>query len=386
MIEKKKKHTDTKTRRNRKALWRRINDWFHLWIGIVTGIPVVLISLTGCLLVFEQEISELSRPWWSVENLGEERLLPPSVIRKRVEHQLPAMQIRKFWYYGDEAPVKISPDNSDSLIYANPYTGEILALVDHEDFFHFVDEGHRNLWIEGELGRQIVTWSTLIFALLLLTGLVLWWPKKWNKRQVKQAFTVNWKGKWKRINYDLHNVLGFYALLLGLLMAFTGLIMGFLIVRDGVFTLLGGKHKMDKELRAAQTWSKDMPSDMDGKIDAIWHVVTREIGENDPLQISIHYPQEKDKTIYACTDMTNGTWRSLFFDRDNLSLVSSSNKRIADEDPAEWMMRSNFGLHTGFIGGLTTKWLYFFASLICASLPITGFYVWWGKRKKSKKG
>ena len=42
------------------------------------------------------------------------------------------------------------------------------------------------------------------------------------------------------------------------------------------------------------------------------------------------------------------------------------------------------GLHVGQIGGLTTKIIAFLASLICASLPITGFIIWWGKRKKSR--
>ena len=44
----------------------------------------------------------------------------------------------------------------------------------------------------------------------------------------------------------------------------------------------------------------------------------------------------------------------------------------------------NYDLHVGQIGGLTTKIIAFLASLICASLPITGFIIWLGKRKKSK--
>lgn len=44
----------------------------------------------------------------------------------------------------------------------------------------------------------------------------------------------------------------------------------------------------------------------------------------------------------------------------------------------------NYSLHVGAIGGLTTKIIYFTASLICASLPITGFYIWLGRKKKQK--
>lgn len=385
MIEEKKKPVYTRNKKKEKAWWRLANDWFHLWVGIVSGIPVVLISLTGCLLVFQKEITELSRPWWNVENLGKENLLPPSEVRRQVEQQLPDMHIRRFWYYGDDAPVKITPDNSDSLIYANPYTGEILALVDHEDFFHEVDEGHRNLWLPPEIGRPVVSWATLIFGLMLLTGVVLWWPKKWNKRHRKQAFTINWKAKWKRINYDLHNVLGFYSLLLGLLMAFTGLIMGFVIVRESVFSALGGEKSINAAVHEIEKWPNHVPTDEWKKVDEIWYKVIGEIAQRNPLEISIHFPHDTDSAIYACTDMDGGTWRVLFFDRENLSLMSNSQKPMNQEDVANWFMRANYGLHTGYIGGLLTKWIYFFASLVCASLPITGFYVWLGKKKKKKK-
>ncbi|MCK7554360.1 PepSY domain-containing protein [Chitinophaga sedimenti] len=42
----------------------------------------------------------------------------------------------------------------------------------------------------------------------------------------------------------------------------------------------------------------------------------------------------------------------------------------------------NYDIHVGAIGGLTGKFIAFFASFICASLPVTGFLVWWGRRKK----
>lgn len=372
------------SRKAKKSVIKRINDWFHLWVGIATGIPILLISLTGCLLVFEQEITEWSRLWWRIENIGAEHLLPPSQIRRQVQQQIPHLEFRKFWYYGDDAPVKITPENSDSLIFVHPYNGQILAMVDHENIFHFIEEGHVSLWLPHEIGHQVVAWSTVVFALLLITGLVLWWPKRWNKKHTKQAFTVKWKARWKRINYDLHNVLGFYALLLALLMALTGLIMGFLVVRQSVIYMLGGmeKHAEDSVI---QRWEHTLPTGLDYKMDAIWYKVTHEIAERNPLALSIHYPKDDDKEIYVCTDMEGGTWRYLYFDRHTLDLTSSSQKRMRDAMPAEWISRANYGLHTGFIGGTTTKILYFIASLICASLPITGFYVWWNKRKKTKK-
>ncbi|TDE08074.1 PepSY-associated TM helix domain-containing protein [Dyadobacter psychrotolerans] len=368
-----------------KPSWlRRFNDWFHLWIGIAVGIPVIIISLTGCILVFEHEIVEMSRSWWQVEIPAQTAQLPPSAIQSKVLEQLPEMKIRRLWYYGEGKPVKISPDNSDSLIFANPYNGKVLALEDHEDIFEFIDEGHRNLWFPPEIGKQVVGWSTAIFLVLTITGIVLWLPKNWKLRELKQAFSIKWKAKFKRLNYDLHNVLGFYSLSIAVLMALTGLMMSFRFVNSSVLKMLGAKDR-SSEVSVIGPGPKVVPATIEGKVDLTWKLVTTQMGEFNKEEISIHFPKEDGKSIYACTDMHNGTWRELNFDINTLALLSTSHTKIADDTAANWVRRSNFSLHVGAFGGLFTKWLFFFASLICGTLPITGFVIWWGKRKKKNK-
>lgn len=119
--------------------------------------------------------------------------------------------------------------------------------------------------------------------------------------------------------------------------------------------------------------------------DEIWYKVRKDVAQLNKEAIIIHYPEENEEIIYACTDMHSGRWRDLRFDRNTTELLPRSQKPMNETQLAEWISRSNFALHTGFIGGMTTKILYFLASLICASLPITGFYIWWGKKKKMKK-
>lgn len=363
----------------------QLNAWLHLWLGLVSGIIVVILSVTGCVLVFEHEIKDLVYSYYSVTPQQEENQLPPSVLHKKIKETYPELEVASFWYYGLDKSVKASIDHSDTLLFMNPYTAEILAAVDHEDFFHEMDEGHRQLWMPRKIGRQVVGWATAIFFFITLSGIVLWWPKKWNKRHTKQAFAINWKAKLKRINYDLHNVLGFYSLTLALLMAFTGMIMSFPLVRKTVGTLAGGfppRVKMEK-MPVDSTIAK---TDALIVADSIWHFVRKEVAQENKQAVIVHLPEEDDESVYACTDMKGGSWRDLYFDRNTITLLPSSQKPMSETNTAEWISRSNYGLHTGFIGGMTTKVLYFMASLICASLPITGFYIWWGKKRKSKKG
>lgn len=367
-------------------MFSKINAWLHLWLGLAAGIPVFILAITGCVLVFEHDIKELTTNYIHVEPKSAEEQLPPSTIYKAVNHILPDKEIASSWYNGLDKSVKVSLHHSDSLVYVNPYTAEVLAIVDHEDFFHFMDEGHRHLWMPVKIGRQVVGWSTFIFFILLITGLVLWWPKKWNKRSREQSFSIKWKAKFKRVNYDLHNVLGFYSLTIALVMCFTGLIMSFPWIRSAVVSLTGGYPNKPKIEKSDKEEHIEQPlNDALVVADQIWHKVRHEYAKYNKEAVIVHYPEPEDKTVYACTDMEGGTWRDLNFDRYTLELAGRKQGPIDEANTTEWLMRSNYALHTGFIGGITTKIIYFLTSLICATLPLTGFYIWWGKKRKTVK-
>ncbi|GAA3726842.1 MULTISPECIES: PepSY domain-containing protein [Flavobacterium] len=371
-----------------KSRFSKINAWLHLWLGLASGIVVFIMGITGCILVFEHEIKELTSPWLKVEAQSADRVLPPSKIYAAVKKELPGKDIHGLWYNGLDKTIKVDVA-SDSLIYVNPYNGKITGMVDHEDFFHEIDEGHRYVWLGREVGTAVTSWATLIFFFLLISGIILWFPKKWNKTTINNSFKIKWSAKFKRLNYDLHNVLGFYSLLLAFLIALTGLIMSFHWVRESTYWITGGfSNEKEKKEVVAEIKSDTLLKpkyDMLTSADIIFNRVRKEIAKQNHEAVIIHFPDEPKDNFYACTDMHNGNWRDLYFDQKTLELLPNSKKYIGDEKFHDWMSRSNYSLHVGAIGGITTKILYFTASLICASLPITGFYIWWGRKKKTKK-
>ncbi|MEM0941440.1 MAG: PepSY-associated TM helix domain-containing protein [Bacteroidota bacterium] len=102
----------------------------------------------------------------------------------------------------------------------NLYTSEVLEIKDvTSDFFQTIFAINWSLFLKEDIGQTIVGFATLLFVIMLITSLVLWWP------QNKKAFKVNtwfrWKSdtKWKRKNYDLHNIVGFYSMFLVIFIA-----------------------------------------------------------------------------------------------------------------------------------------------------------------------
>jgi uncharacterized iron-regulated membrane protein len=124
--------------------------------------------------------------------------------------------------------------------YLNPYTGEVLGTLDHRfAFFPIVRQLHQNLLLRYEIGHVIVGVAVLIFLGMLLTGLVLWWPR--HRAALKQRLQVAWKSGRRRLQFDMHAVFGIYTLLPALILAATGLVWSFGWWGAGVNFLLSGK-------------------------------------------------------------------------------------------------------------------------------------------------
>ena len=100
------KNQSPKPNTKRKSRFSKINAWLHLWLGIASGIIVVIMGITGCILVFEQEIKSLTSPYLNVEVQSPEQLLPPSQIYAAVQKALPNKEIHGVWYNGLGKSVK----------------------------------------------------------------------------------------------------------------------------------------------------------------------------------------------------------------------------------------------------------------------------------------
>src|SRR5690606_323109 len=116
-------------------------------------------------------------------------------------------------------------------------------------------------------------WSTVIFIFMLISGLILWWPK--NKRTARQGFRIMWRAHPKRLNYDLHKVLGFYISWIVIFSALTGLMFAFKSFAGFVYKTAGADHAIiktnppisDTTLKAGKSTA----------IDLVWYKIEPEL-------------------------------------------------------------------------------------------------------------
>lgn len=370
----------------------------HLWLGLASGLVVLIVSITGCLFVFQKEISEwIWKEKYFVKPTGGP-VLPLHVLERKAQAALGAQQrVQTIVTYEDPGRTwefMTYRENDTALTYfgvleyyrsafVNPYTGEVTGIRDFKyDFFYVVKYLHWSLLLNTAYGQPIVGWSTLIFVVLLITGLVLWWPKRWTKAYRERSFKIKWKARWRRVNYDLHNVAGFYSLFPALIIALTGMVYSFQWFSKLVYIAAAGTTR-----QPAAAVVKPAPPSGEEKLnetglDRAWAAARRELPEGRRFMLSpaadsnstIYVYGYKDQEVYYGAD----TWQ---FDPYSGRLL---HKRLDKEKNAgERLIEKNFDIHVGAIGGLTGKIIAFIASLICASLPVTGFLVWWGKRRKS---
>lgn len=370
----------------------------HLWLGLASGIVVLIVSITGCLFVFQKEISEavykdkyfvtpppagtpaVTLPLSQLQTRAQEILGKDKLLNDITVYRPPDRSWEFMAYnFNDTALTWFGAVGYYESVFINPYTGAVLGTRDYKhDFFSIVKYIHWSLLLNTPYGQPIVGWSTLIFVLLLFTGLILWWPKKWTKALRDRSFKIKWKASFKRVNYDLHNVPGFYTLIPALILGLTGMIWAFSWFQAVVYVAASGTTTPPPQVAVV---SKDTTTRTAGPLDIAFHEAWRQMP--DARRLLVIPPAGKQGTIYMLGYKTRETYYgsdALQFDQYSGKLLHRRNN--AEKNRGEKLIEMNYDIHVGAIGGLMGKIIAFVVSLICASLPVTGFIIWWGKQQK----
>jgi len=198
--------------------FRKILFWCHLISGVIAGIVILTMSVTGVLLTYEKQFLfwadtrhySISPPA-SGERMSVEALV--AKVRESTGGAPGGVTVRA----EATAPVALSVAGGKT-IYANPYTGELLGggAPDVRQLFSKITGWHRWLGLEGEgraVGKAITGASNLLFLFIVLSGLYLWFPRQLTWAHLRHIIWFRRGLPGKARDFNWHNVIGFWSMI-----------------------------------------------------------------------------------------------------------------------------------------------------------------------------
>jgi uncharacterized iron-regulated membrane protein len=360
--------------------------FLHRWLGLISGLVVFIVSITGCIFCFQDEIQDAIHSYRKVE-ISDKSYVGPSELKSVALKSYPKATVNYIYYYGKDRPAAVLVQNGSAgliYMYLNPYTGKILhseALL--SNFFVVIEYIHLYLLLPPKIGGMVVGISVIIFLILMITGIILWWPKR--KRDRKRSFTIKWNGRWRRVNYDLHNVLGFYVTSIAIILAVTGLAITFEWVNNGIYKManLGKNYTSENVIPKSDTLHSGSIKGV-AALDQAFHQT--EYRSPKAQMFLIYDPSAKTESV----GITAYAQSLHYYKSDQYYFDKYSGRLLkilpyGQKSAGMKMNQMNYDIHVGQVLGLPGKIIAFVASLICASLPVTGIVIWLGKGKKKSK-
>lgn len=365
-----------------KKVFRKI----HLWLSVPFGLIITVICLSGAALVFENEIMEWCRhDLYYVEKAGETPL-PVDRLVETVARTLPDSVAVTGVSISSDAErayqVNLSKPRRAS-VYVDQYTGEVKGRNERTPFFLAMFKLHR--WLLDSMkpdggifwGKMIVGVSTLMFVFVLISGVVVWWPR--TKKILKNSLKIAANKGWRRFWYDLHVAGGMYAFVFLLLMALTGLTWSFSWYRTGFYKVFGVEVKQGAGNGAAQAahgGKAGKGSHRKGERTSPythWQQVYEELAERNAGYRQITVSNGSANVSFGRLGNRRAADRYTFNPRNGEITEAALYK---DSDASGKIRGWIYSVHVGSWGGMFTRILTFIAALLGGTLPLTGYYLW----------
>lgn len=370
-----------------KKIWFKI----HLYLGLTAGIILMVIGITGTLLSFQKEIIWLfNKNSYVVEVIGE-RLSEKQII-DNFNSKFPKAKIKALTINSDPSSSVVINIASNAKgkagrrginYYINPYNSEILPNVEGAKTFKFIEKIHRGL-IAGDVGKQIVGASTLLLLVLMLSGVVVYFPRL--KKAFFKSFTFKFKHKGRSFLSTMHSALGMWVLPFYLVSTITGLSLSYHWFSDILYNSAGVEKKSHKKhsmknavLNMVQNRQKEDLSSQ--KIQNVFDLFKENI--TDYSSASLKFEAKRDVFTLNYLKKEPQHYRA----RNEISLDLKNNTIVKHEEFSkqpleEKLLKSMIQVHTGEYFGRIGQILMLLASSTMALFTITGFMMYFQRRKK----
>lgn len=217
---------------------RKAIFWIHLTAGVVAGLFILIMCVTGVLLTFERQM----RDW---ADRHDARVVPPVNAARLSVTDLIAksgtMPSSVVVHSDPREPVEFVV-NKDRTIYLNPYTGAVTGEPSKRAraFFESARNWHR--WLALGPGAQKVTApiydaANLIFFVIVLSGPILWWPKKSTWKHFRPIVWFRGRLSGKARDFNWHNAIGVWTSIPLALIVASGVLLSYQWSNDLLYRL-----------------------------------------------------------------------------------------------------------------------------------------------------
>jgi uncharacterized iron-regulated membrane protein len=341
----------------------------HRYIGLVVGLLAAAIALTGSLLIIHGWTTPLFEPKVAITPTGEP--LAITEIVSKAQSLVPKMTLESldipkeatepitgWWMAGEDKWTEAS---------INPYTGGLLSQpkpVGANTYVNFLLNVHIAL-LGREKGAYVAGIVGLLTTILCITGIILW--PGW--RRLATGFKIKWNAKAKRLNFDLHKVVGIIAATFLSMAMFTGFIWNY-----GTWTTpLIYAATFSPQTEAQEPVSKAIPGKPPIKFTDLLLAKANAALPSGRVT-SIYFPT-KPEGVFRVNKEINGKEVNAVIDRYSGEIIKvqdlNTKKSLGDR-----VMDSFIPLHFGTFAGLPSRIFYVLVGLSPTFLLITGFMMW----------
>jgi uncharacterized iron-regulated membrane protein len=341
---------------------------FHLYTALVVGLFVVILGVTGSIIAFEEDLDVAFNPkLMHVTPSGTDKITPSAAIAA-FQALYPGAKVTQLWF-GRRPDRAYSTRVGTTESFLNPYTGAVIGTRDSATGLRAIHSLHVAL-LMGRGGKTVVMIISAVLVWLVGSGIYLWWPRK--------RATIDFSASTRRIAFDWHNAVGIFSAGFLLLAGASGIVIHF---DDSLATWLNRSAKADEPVRmlpsaphaaAARRITADRA--VEAALAALPGTTANALAAptNDTLSyyVSLRFPE----------DLTPGGRSWAIIDQFSGKPLFVENSRAAPLGTRVFAIQ-NRAIHTGDILGYPTKILMSLACLMLIGQAITGYYLWWKKRR-----
>ena len=373
---------------------RKIIFWCHLPVGVIAGVVILIMCVTGVLLAYEKQITAWAdtRGYVSAPPTAETRRLPVETLVAKAREARGTNPTTITLKSDPAAPAEIA-FGRETTLFLNPYSGQVLGEGSQRtrSFFRGVTDWHRWLGAKGDnrnVARAITGACNLGFLFLVTSGFYLWWPRNWNLKAVRNVTWFRRGLPAKARDFNWHNTIGFWCAPALFLIVISAVVISYTWAGNLVYRIAGEAPPAPRANQpAAPARNAETSPEPVTNVDSAWAIAEQQV--TDWRSISLQLPTSAAAPLTFNIDSGTGGQPQK---RAQLVLDRTTNAVTRWEPFSSYtrgrQLRSILRFtHTGEVVGIPGQTIAGIVSLGGAVLAFTGlalafrrFYAWVSKR------